>query len=404
MNSIQALTVMLIVFALGEVVAEKTKAVLSATLVIAFTLLMGFWFKLPNDSFIFPHELFNLSTIGPTAGVLIGILITSLGSLMDVEELKRQWKTVVVGVVSVVIATAFILLIGPFIFGRNLAFAGAPIFAGANAATLIMLDVIKQKITDPEAVQTLSSFILLVLVFQNFVGIPVSSFLLRKEAQRFIKDPENMALYLKNETEGQNPGASPKRKLLQFPDSFNRPIVTLAKLAVVTCVAQYIAGLTRGQVHFFVVCLLMGILFTELGFMEKQALSKSGSGTLIMFATTMVIFANLTQTTPQLLMSLIFPLVACLAVGTLATIIFGSIIGKALGMSPLLAIPIGLTCTFGFPTTLFISQEVSAAIGRTPEEKKAIENYILPKMITGGFVTVTIASVLVAGFVGNNLL
>jgi hypothetical protein len=95
--------------------------------------------------------------------------------------------------------------------------------------------------------------------------------------------------------------------------------------------------------------------------------------------------------------------VVCLAIGTLATVVFGAIIGKALGMSPLLAVPIGLTCTFGFPTTLFISQEVSAAIGGTSEEKKAIENYILPKMITGGFVTVTIASVLIAGLVGNNL-
>ena len=50
MNPTQALTVMLLVFALGEVVAEKTKAILSATLVIAFTLLMGFWFKLPSGS------------------------------------------------------------------------------------------------------------------------------------------------------------------------------------------------------------------------------------------------------------------------------------------------------------------------------------------------------------------
>jgi MFS family permease len=403
MNPTQALTVMLLVFAFGEIVAEKTKAVLSATLVIAFTLLAGFWFKLPSGSFVFPHELFSISSIGPTAGVLIGILITSLGTLMDAEELKRQWKTVLVGSVSVVAATGAILIVGPFIFGRNLSFAGAPIFAGANVATLIMLDAVKEKIAEPEIVQSLSSFILLVLVFQNFVGIPVSSFLLRKEAQRFVKDPENMALYLKNESQGQA-GAASKRKLLQLPDSFNRPIVTLAKLAVVACVAQYLAGLTQGQVHFFVVCLLMGIFFTELGFLEKQALSKSGSGTLIVFATTMVIFANLTQTTPELLISLIFPLVACLAIGTVATIVLGAIIGKALGMSPLLAIPIGLTCTFGFPTTLFISQEVSAAIGSTPEEKKALENYILPKLITGGFVTVTIASVLVAGFVGNNLL
>jgi hypothetical protein len=404
MNSLQAMTVMLLVFAFGEIVADKTKALLSAPLVIAFTLLMGFWFKLPNGSFFLPHEMFKISTIGPTAGVLVGILLTSMGTLIDVAELKRQWKTLVVGIVSVAIATGAILILGPSIFGRDLAFTGAPIFAGANAAAVIMLDSVKTEFTDPDIVANLSSFVLLVLVFQNFVGIPISSFLLRKEARRFVKDPESMALYLKNETQGQNVGATGKRKLLQLPDVFNRPTITLARLAVVSCIAQYLSGLTQGLVHYLVVCLLAGIFFTEWGFLERQALSKSGSGTLIAFATTMLIFTNLTQPTPQLLISLIFPLAACLAIGTLAAIVFGSIIGKVLGMSPLLAIPIVLTCTFGFPTTMFVSQEVAAAVGTTPEEKKALENYILPKMITGGFATVTIASILIAGFIGNNLL
>ena len=39
----------------------------------------------------------------------------------------------------------------------------------------------------------------------------------------------------------------------------------------------------------------------------------------------------------------------------------------------------------------------SEALGRTEQEKTAILNYLLPKMRTAGFVTVTIASVLLAG-------
>jgi hypothetical protein len=60
---------------------------------------------------------------------------------------------------------------------------------------------------------------------------------------------------------------------------------------------------------------------------------------------------------------------------------------------------LGLTCTFGFPTTMLMSKEVAKAIGSTDEERIAIENYILPKMVTAGFVTVTITSVLIAGVV-----
>ena len=46
---------------------------------------------------------------------------------------------------------------------------------------------------------------------------------------------------------------------------------------------------------------------------------------------------------------------------------------------------------------MLIPREVSEAFGRTEEEKAAILNYLLPKMLTAGFVTVTIASVLLAG-------
>ncbi|GHV36954.1 hypothetical protein FACS1894187_12560 [Synergistales bacterium] len=402
MNAIQALTVFLVVFAIGELVADKTKAVLSTTLVIAFVLLMGFWFKWPDGSFFLPHELFDLSNVGPLAGILILVLITSMGTVIDLEELKRQWKTVVVALATLLIATVAIVFLDPYLFERDLAYAGAPIFAGANVAVLILLNVFKNKVADPVLFQQLNSFILLVLVFQNFVGIPISSFLLRIEAKRFIRHPEEMAVYLKDEAEKVALGPA-KRKLLQFPDSFNKPTVILAKLGIVACIAQYLAGWTGGVVHPFVMCLLVGVAFTELGFLEKQSLSKSGSATFIMFATTMVIFANLTKTTPELLMSLLYPLAVLLGTGAVFVIISGIIIGKIIGMSPLLAIPVGLTCTFGFPTTLFISQEVAAAIGTTPDEKKAIENYILPKMLTGGFITVTIASVLIAGFVGSHL-
>lgn len=42
-------------------------------------------------------------------------------------------------------------------------------------------------------------------------------------------------------------------------------------------------------------------------------------------------------------------------------------------------------------------------MGRDDTEKAAILNYLLPKMLTAGFVTVTIASVLLAGVAVNLL-
>ena len=68
-----------------------------------------------------------------------------------------------------------------------------------------------------------------------------------------------------------------------------------------------------------------------------------------------------------------------------------------------LAVSLGITCTFGFPTTMLISQEVATAMGETEEQRKALLNYLLPKMLVAGFVTVTITSVVLAGFVVNIL-
>ena len=384
MTPIQALVILLVIFAIGEIVADKTKALLSTTLVIAVVLLIGFWCGLPAD-------IFSTAKIADISGVLIGLLITSMGTMIDFPELKRQWKTVIIGVGSVALGVAAIILVCSPIIGRNLAIAGAPIFAGANTATLVMTTALNEKgLTD------IASFCVLMLVTQNFVGIPIASVLLRKEAKGFLKFPENLELYAKANEKTE---AGVSRRPLQLPALFSKPSFVMVKLAVVAMISNFLAGLTQGTIHYFVAALLLGILFTELGFLDKNILSKTNAAGFIIFSTTMIIFTTLAQTTPGQLVSMIGPLLLSLGIGCVGVIIFGIVIGKALKVSPYLAISIGLTCTFGFPTTMLMSQEISSAIGSNDEEKAAILNYLMPKMITGGFITVTITSVLAAGVV-----
>ena len=145
----------------------------------------------------------------------------------------------------------------------------------------------------------------------------------------------------------------------------------LAKLAVVAVIAYYASKLTGGAVHYFVMCLIMGAVFFALGFLDKSILGKTQASSLITFFVTILIFSNLAQTTPEQVLSVLPALLTAAAYG--------------------------ISCTFGFPTTMLIPQEVSEAFGRNEKEKKAILNFLLPKMLTAGFVTVTIVSVLIAG-------
>ena len=190
---------------------------------------------------------------------------------------------------------------------------------------------------------------------------------------------------------------------LALPVQFAKPSVYLAKLGIVAVIAYYAAKLTGGKVHYFVMCLLMGMLFFSLGFLEKGILAKTNSSGLVTFFVTILIFSNLATTTPQQILSVLPSLALTALLGVGGTAAAGFVFGKLLNVPFGLSVSLGISCTFGFPTTMLIPQEVSEAFGRNEKEKAAILNYLLPKMLTAGFVTVTIASVLIAGFVVNML-
>ena len=94
MSDILALTILLVVYAFGQWVAQKTRATLSCTLVMSLVLLVAFWLGLPGD-------ILDVSTISGIGMVTVGISITALGTNIDFAELRRQWKTVIIGFLCV---------------------------------------------------------------------------------------------------------------------------------------------------------------------------------------------------------------------------------------------------------------------------------------------------------------
>ena len=386
MAPVYALTILIVVFAVGEIIGEKTKAMVSTVLAIALILMVLFWTGLV------PMDIFDLAAVPPIAIVLIPLLLSGIGTMIDLEQFKQQWKTVITALVGMSTGVGLILIVGPLLMEQMMVLAGAPIFAGTQVATLMMTAAFND-LNMPE----FATFAVVVFVTQNLVGIPISSFLLRIEAKRFLKNPENIQKYASVPEEENT--KKQKRRPLQLPANFNKPSFIFAKLAIVASVAFFLAQLTRGHVHFFVMALLMGILFKELGFLEKHVMAKTEAFGWIIFATTIFIFTNLAQTTPAVIMSMIGPLLLVLGIGVIGVSIAGIIMGKIFGISPFLAIPIGLTCTYGFPATYLVPKEIGKAIGKTPQEEEAIVNYIMPNMIIAGFASVTIVSVFIAGFV-----
>ena len=222
LEPIIALTILFCVYAAGELIAQKTKAVFSTVLGIAILLLAGFW------SGILPRSVIEDAQVTGFGNVIAGILIVSLGTTIDFPELRRQWKVVVTSLVCVVGATLAIILIGYPLIGKEMALSVAPIFAGGSAATLIMTTAL-----DEMGLVTASTLCIVMYVVQKFIGVPIASLLLRRTAVQFRDNPALVAEY----SQQQETVAGSRRGLLQLPASFARPSVYLAKLGLVAVAA-----------------------------------------------------------------------------------------------------------------------------------------------------------------------
>lgn len=93
------------------------------------------------------------------------------------------------------------------------------------------------------------------------------------------------------------------------------------------------------------------------------------------------------------------PIAFYLAAGLGIIFIASFLIGKKVGYSGSLSIAIGMTTLFGFPGTMVLTKEAAAAVGETEEEIAVIEQNILPIMVTAGFSTITITSVITGGLI-----
>ena len=123
-----------------------------------------------------------------------------------------------------------------------------------------------------------------------------------------------------------------------------------------------------------------------------------------MFALMMYIFDGLKDCTPAMLKSIIGPMVILIIIGVAGMGIFAFIVSKILRMSFPLAFANGLTALYGFPCDAIITEATCKAMGKTEEEVNYLMSKMFPSMITGGFVTVTITSVVLAGFFAKILL
>lgn len=398
MNPVLAFVVVMAVWTVSDFVAKKTQSLLSSLFVASIIFLIGFL----TD--IFPEDLLTSSSLLALAGVVVGFIIVHLGTLISIEEFKRQWKTFVIGV-STVIGIGIALLVAALIFGErapggyegvasalDFVIAGTGSLSGGTISVLII-----QEAALGIGLTAVAVFPVLIAALQGLVGFPLTSIILRKEAQRLKGEYRAGRLEVPVVAEV---GKAPATKL---PAPFRTTAGTLLVVGLAVLVATLINNLTDGVLNTFVVALILGIALRATGVFKPAVLSGIDSFGLMMIAIMILIFGPLATVQPADVAALAFPLFIAFLFGVAGIALFAGLVGKLLGYSVPISIAIGLTSLYGFPGTMILSQEAAKGAGESPDEVAAIEGDILPKMIIAGFSTVTITSVVVTSVIAAGI-
>ena len=386
MNAILAAAVIFVVFAAGDMISAKTKAIVSMLLVASVVFLVGFW------TGVFPTTMFADSTLLSMAGLLVTMLLVHLGTTIKLRDFGAQWRTVIIAAVACIAISAAVYFIGQLIIDRGFALVGAPILSGGVVATLQMQEM-AQKADLPQ----LAVFATLVMCAQGFVGYPVASLCLKSEAKRIKAQLDAGERSVASQDAEKAAAASRKKLIPALPAKYNTPNVVLAKVVLVALLSVFVSSLFHDAVNKLVWCLIFGVLCKELGFLDEDALGKAHATGIVMPIITLSIFTNLASATPEMVGGMVKPLLVCVLIGTAAFAVVSILVGKIFGYSWQMSVAIGSSCLFGFPGTVIISNEVSESTGANAEERAAINAQIMPKMLVAGMVTVSITSVLVAG-------
>ncbi|MFP4705343.1 MAG: hypothetical protein ACLFMV_11105, partial [Spirochaetaceae bacterium] len=131
MDTLGAILVIAVVYAVGDVVSNKTKALFSMMFVAGLLFLVGFWVGVPTS-------LFEDSKLVPVAMALVAMLMVHMGSFMKLRDLREEWKTVLVAIVALTALALALFLLGGAIIGRERAITAVGPISGGVVATLIV--------------------------------------------------------------------------------------------------------------------------------------------------------------------------------------------------------------------------------------------------------------------------
>lgn len=383
-------------YVIGEIVSTLTKAWIPSVFVTAVVFLIGYWYIWPTtlvtDAALIPF--------GSTTGIYL--ILVHMGTVISIKQLVEQWKVIVVCLAGLAGMCLLSLVICPMLMDKSLVIAGLPPLTGGIVAAVTMQTAATEK-----GLADAALFAIAMYCVQGFAGYPLTAVCLQLEGRRLLKNYHAnggtaAAVGTVSEDGALETSTKEGRRLIPaVPEKYDSFVVNFLKMGIAAWIASQIGALTG--ISGAVWALIVGIIFTTVGILDKDILHRCNSYGIVMFALMMYVFDGLKDSTPEMLVSILLPMIELIVIGVAGMGIFCFVVSKILRMSFYMAFATALTALYGFPPNAIITESVCTALGKTKEEKDYLMSQMFPAMIVGGFVTVTITSVIIAGAFANML-
>lgn len=368
----------------GEWLSTYTKAFLPSLFITALIFLIGFWT-------IFPKDIVSKASFGTEfVSLCVPLLLVHLGTSMSIRELASQWKAVVIALLGVCGTLLLTLTIGTLIFDLPTVLAAVPAMVGGLVSALLMSENLNQL-----GLTSLAALPVYMIMFHGLFGYPITSFMLKKEARRLQKEHDENGSINYQETAA----VKERPKLIERvkPD-YRTSAFILVRMIIVVLISYGASLLLHNVINFNILCLLFGIAFSELGFLEKNVLEKAGVFSWLIYGLTAYIFTQLSTSTPKGFVSFIPEILLLLVLGVFGMFVISMFMSKYLKISKYMGFATALTALLGFPADYILTNDVIKDMARNEEEKQYMTKQMLPPMLVGGFATVSIASIIIASF------
>lgn len=396
MSQMLALFIIVLILYIGDAIAVRTKAWIPSVFVCAVLFLLGYWT-------FFPKNIVSIAGIPQVVAVtLMYLLITNMGTLLSLKELLRQWKTILISLSGILGIIVFIYAVGMVLFDLNTILVAIPPLVGGIVSSLIM-----SKGAADAGLIDLSVFAILIYVMQGFAGYPLTAVMLKREGRRVLAQyrngqwKESLSVDGANDVEVKAIASDDEmpRLFKKIPSHYNTSYFKFLRLAAVGYLAYLVSTWAAPIVSIspFVLCLLFGVIASSLGFLERQPLQKANGFGFAIMALMLFIFDTLNHATPDMLLRLVYPMVVLIVAAVIGMYLASWIVGKILGVSKEMAFAVSLTALYGFPADYIITNEAINALTKDEKERQILTGHMLGPMLVGGFISVTMVSVVLAG-------